>query len=228
MEIIVKSKKEIDLIVAAKIKEIINTSRNPLLLLATGNTPINIYKNLISFYNKKEVSFKHVTTFNLDEYDDIDKFKEDSFRNFMDKNLFNHIDIDKSKTFFPISEKEYDEKLDSYGNFDFTILGVGTNGHIAFNEPGSNPETRTNKVELTKSTILSNFPKRDDYPTKAITMGLYDIYNKSNLIYLVAYGENKRNALEKLLEGKIDYNWPITHLINHKNIVIFTDIELEK
>ncbi len=228
MEIITKTKKEIDLIVANKIKEIINSKKDPLLLLATGNTPIDIYKNLISFYDKRELSFKNVKTFNLDEYIGIDKFEKDSFRYFMDQNLFNHIDIDKNNTFFPSEEKEYNSKLDSCRNFDFTILGVGKNGHIAFNEPGSKIQTRTNKIKLTKSTLEANFPGRNEFPTEAITMGLYDIYNKSDLIYLIAYGESKREALEKVLEGKIDDNWPITHFINHKNFTIFTDLKLDK
>ncbi len=228
MKIITKTKKEIDLIVAEKIKEIILKEKAPLLLLATGNTPIDIYKNLIEFYNKKELSFKNVTTFNLDEYIGIENFEKDSFRYFMNTHLFDHVDIDKNNTFFPDSEKNYNDKLDKYKNFDFTILGVGQNGHIAFNEPGSKIETRTNVIELTDSTLKANFPGRNEYPTKAITMGLHDIYNKSNLIYLIAYGENKREALEKVLEGKKDLNWPITNLIDHKNIVIFTDLKLSK
>ncbi len=228
MQIITKTKKEIDLIVANKIKDIVNNKEKPLLLLATGNTPIDIYRYLIKFSQTSEVSFRKTTTFNLDEYIGIEKYQKDSFRYFMDEHLFDHINIKKDQTFFPDNEKSYNDKLDQYGNFDFTILGVGQNGHIAFNEPGSKIETRTNIVKLTESTLKANFPGRNDFPTHAITMGLYDIYHKSDLIYLVAYGEGKRKALEKVMEGKVDDNWPITHFIKHKNITIFTDINLNK
>ena len=224
VKFLVKPKIELEEYVADRMATIIAEKENPKFILATGNSPVGVYKNLIEKY-KKGLSFKNLTTYNLDEYREINKFPEDSFRNFMNFNLFDAIDIDKNKTFFPSEINDYNEKLDQIDKFDFTILGVGTNGHIAFNEPGTKFETRTNEISLTDSTIKSNFPNRKNYPTKAITMGLYDIYNKSSEIILLAFGEGKKEALLKLLEGKKDDNWPITHFIDHPNMIIVTDLK---
>lgn len=224
VKFLVKSKEELEKEVAKlMLKQLEN--KNPKFILATGNSPVGVYSHLIEAHIKEGVSFKKLVTYNLDEYRDIDKFKEDSFREFMNNNLFNGIDIKIKNTHFPNNEKEYNKKLDKIDKFNFTLLGVGTNGHIAFNEPGTSFETRTNIVELTQSTIDSNFPNRTEHPTKAITMGLYDIYNKSSQIVLLAWGENKAESLNKLKEGKKDDNWPITHFIDHPNITIVTDLK---
>ncbi|NQX83458.1 MAG: glucosamine-6-phosphate deaminase, partial [Mycoplasmataceae bacterium] len=225
IKFIVKNKKELEKIVADRMAIIIQKKTTPLFILATGNSPIGVYTNLINKHKNEGLSFKNLISYNLDEYREIDKFPKDSFRNFMNDNLFNDIDINKSNTFFPDDVKKYDESLDKIDMFDFTILGVGTNGHIAFNEPGTSFDTRTNEVELTKSTIKSNFPGRSDYPTSAITMGLHDIYNKSKEIILLAWGEGKRDALNKLKEGVKRIDWPITFFIDHPNMTIVTDLE---
>ncbi len=224
MNIIKGKKEELEIKVAETISGIITEKPNAKLILATGNSPVGVYSGLIENH-KKGLSFSEVTSYNLDEYLEIDKYKDDSFRKFMNDNLFDSIDIDKGNTNFPTTTEEYDAKLDKIDKFDFTILGVGTNGHIAFNEPGTPFETRTNLVKLTESTIASNFPGRDDYPTEAITMGLYDIYNKSKKIILLAWGEGKRDALTKLKEGVKRDDCPITHFIDHPDFTIVTDIE---
>ncbi len=224
MEIIKGTKEQLELKVATVISDIVREKSDAKLILATGNSPVGVYSHLIKNH-QAGLSFVGVTSYNLDEYLDIDKYWDDSFRKFMDDNLFDSIDIDKSNTNFPTTTEEYDAKLDKIDKFDFTILGVGTNGHIAFNEPGTPFETRTNLVELTESTIISNFPGRDDYPTKAITMGLYDIYNKSSKIILLAWGEGKRDALNKLKEGVKRDDCPITHFIDHPDFTIVTDLE---
>ncbi len=222
---IIKGKKEeLELEVSKIIGDIIKNNENPRLILATGNSPIGVYKGLID-QHKNGLSFANVISYNLDEYMDTENYWDDSFRKFMDDNLFNHIDINKDNTFFPIAPLTYDGALDEIERFDFTILGVGTNGHIAFNEPGTAIETRTHYVELTQSTIESNFPGRDSYPTKAITMGLHDIYHKSNKIVLLAWGEGKRKALELFNEGVKREDCPITQFIDHPNFTIVTDIE---
>lgn len=224
IKFIVKEKAELEQFVADRMAQIIKEKENPMFILATGNSPVGVYKKLIE-HNKAGLSFNKLTSYNLDEYRGIEEFPQDSFRNFMDDNLFNHVDIDKGNTHFPASTESYDAELDKIESFDFTILGVGTNGHIAFNEPGTPFTTRTNEVELTQSTIESNFPGRTEYPTTAITMGLYDIYKKSGEIILLAWGEGKRDALTKLKEGVKRDDCPITHFIDHPNMTIVTDLK---
>ncbi len=225
MNILKGNKEELELKVANVISGIITEKPESKLILATGNSPVAVYKHLINKNQNEGLDFSKVISYNLDEYLGIDKFESDSFRKFMDDNLFNHVNIDKDQTNFPTTTQEYDEKLNRIDKFDFTILGVGTNGHIAFNEPGTPFETRTNQVKLTQSTIESNFPGRDEYPTEAITMGLYDIYNKSSKIILLAWGEGKRDALNKFKEGVKRDDCPITHFIDHPDFTIVTDLE---
>ena len=221
---LVKNKAELEKYVADRMAQIIKSKEKPFFIMATGNSPVGVYKNLINIH-EEGLSFKNLTTYNLDEYQHIDQFPQDSFRKFMNDHLFNHIDIDKSNTHFPQDPESYNKELDTVGKFDFTLLGVGTNGHIAFNEPGTDFSTRTNVTHLTESTIKSNFPGRSEYPTTAMTMGLYDIYNKSNEIVLLAWGEGKRDALAKLKEGVKRDDYPITHFTDHPNITILTDLE---
>lgn len=224
IKFIVKEKTELEKFVADRMAQIIKENETPHFILATGNSPVGVYKNLVNLYTKG-LSFKDVTSYNLDEYRGINKFPLDSFRRFMNDHLFDHIDIKKENTFFPSKPKDYDKALDKIEKFDFTILGVGTNGHIAFNEPGTLFEDRTKEVELAQSTIDSNFPERSEYPTKAITMGLFDIYHKSNEIILLAWGEGKRDALNKLREGVKRNDCPITHFVDHPNMIVVTDLE---
>ncbi len=224
IKFIVKTKEELEKIVADRMEQIILDKKEPKFILATGNSPVGVYKKLIEKY-KNGLSFNNLISYNLDEYRDIDKYPQDSFRKFMDDNLFDFIDIKKENTHFPNGVDEYNSALDKIKMFDFTILGVGTNGHIAFNEPGTPFNSRTNEVELTKSTIKSNFPNRKKYPTRAITMGLYDIYHKSSEIILLAWGDSKRDALTKLKSGLKDDNCPITHFYDHNNITIVTDLK---
>jgi glucosamine-6-phosphate deaminase len=186
MKIISGSKEKLEQSIADNIKDIINYKSNAKLLLATGNSPVGIYQKLINFYQEKKISFKNVITFNLDEYLEKDKYFADSFLNFMNQKLFNEIDINKENTFFPENPDEYNKKLDKINFFDITILGVGENGHIAFNEPGSKITDRTKIIELTDSTIKTNFKNRTNYPKKAITIGVKDILEKSQLIYIIA------------------------------------------
>ncbi len=221
---IVSTKSELEKHVADRMSEIIKTKENPKFILATGNSPVGVYKHLIANH-QEGLSFSKLTSYNLDEYRGIEEYPEDSFRKFMDDNLFNHVDIDKGNTHFPTEAEEYNKELDNIGTFDFTILGVGTNGHIAFNEPGTPFSSRTHEVKLTQSTIDSNFPGRDKYPTEAITMGLNDIYHKSSEIILLAWGEGKREALNKFKAGIKDDSCPITHFIDHPNMTIVTDLE---
>ncbi len=224
IKFVVGNKEELELFVSNRMAEIIKEKEQPKFILATGNSPVGVYKNLINDHNGG-LSFKNLTSYNLDEYIGIDQYPQDAFRKFMNDNLFDHVDINKENTHFPVTPEGYNDELDGIEKFDFTILGVGTNGHIAFNEPGTPFSSRTHVVELEQSTIESNFPGRDSYPTTAITMGLHDIYHKSNEIILLAWGEGKRDALTKLKQGIKSDDCPITHFVDHPNMTIVTDLE---
>ena len=183
-----------------------------------------------------EVSFKDVTTFNLDEYLGLDGTHDQSYRYFMNVNLFNHIDINKENTHVPsgfvTSDAEaalYDEAINAKGGIDIQLLGLGSDGHIAFNEPGTPFNSLTHIAELTEQTISDNsrfFEKIEDVPTKACTMGLQSIMNAKKIV-LIALGKGKVEAVRKLVHGEIDIQWPCTILKNHPNVTIYVDSELQ-
>lgn len=226
MEFVFGKKEELVEKIAKKISFIINSEESPKLILPTGNSPIDIYSRLVEYHKSNKLSFKKVKTFNLDEYLYLNEGTIDlSFEKFMNDNLFSKVDIKKENINFPTENvNDYNDKLDGLKSIDLALVGVGVNGHIAFNEPGTDFNTRTHLVELTESTIKVNFGTRKNFPTKAVTMGLTDIYNKSKIIILIAWGESKREALVKLKSGKVDVNWPITNFWNHPNFIVYTDL----
>lgn len=227
MKIVYGNKEELQKQIAKEFAQRINSKEKSNVILATGNSPVGLYNEMINLYNKGELSFKNVTSYNLDEYLGMDEItKKYAFRKFMNDNLFNKVDIDKNNTFFPEEGTEsYNEKLDKVDKMDWTLLGVGSNGHIAFNEPGTPFSYRTNEVVLKKSTIADNFPNPEEILTSAITMGMYDIYNKSSKIVLLAWGNAKKPALDMLVKGIKTDEWPITHFTDHPCLTIYTDIE---
>lgn len=191
------------------VQQIVNKP-NSVLGLATGSSPVPLYRELVKAYKEKKVSFSQVKTFNLDEYLDLDhKYFDQSYRNFMDENLFNEIDITKDNTSFPSSAnpQEYDEKIKAAGGIDLQVLGLGVNGHIAFNEPDTPLEEKTHVVNITESTKAANarFFGNDEskVPSKAITMGI-DTILKAKKIILIATGTNKAEAISKLFRNQYD------------------------
>ena len=229
MEIKILNKEEIDKIVANKIAKLIKNKPNAVLGLATGSTPLGVYKNLINLNKKGKVSFKNVTTFNLDEYVGIDETHNQSYKYFMNKNLFDEIDINKNNTHFPdnktITPEVYDEKIKTAGGIDFQVLGIGSNGHIAFNEPNTPFDSLTHIVELTESTIKDNsrfFNSIDEVPTKAVSMGLKSIMGASEIV-LIATGANKAKAISELFTKNPDESLPASILKNHPNVTIYCD-----
>lgn len=200
--------------------------------LATGSTPVDMYKELIKANKEGRVSFKDVTTFNLDEYVGLDGTHDQSYRYFMNDNLFNHIDIDKKNTNVLLGVGDYEKFMNEYdnniakaGGIDIQLLGIGSDGHIAFNEPGTPFNSLTHIAELTDQTITDNarfFASKEDVPTKAVTMGLQSIMNARKIV-LIATGKNKHEAVKHLLSGELDEAWPCTVLNNHKDVVIFVD-----
>ena len=212
--------------------------KNPRCVLgfATGSSPLGIYKNIIDAYKKGEISFKDVTTFNLDEYIGLDENNNQSYRYFMNHNLFNHIDINMANTHVPsgfvkndAEAMEYDKLIESKGGIDIQLLGLGSDGHIAFNEPGTSFDSLTHIVELTDQTIKDNsrfFERIEDVPTKACTMGLKSIMNAKKVV-LIATGKSKRDVVHKLIDGGISEDIPVSILKNHKDAIVYIDEELK-
>ncbi len=219
------SKKAADIIAAQIILK-----NDCVLGLATGSSPVGTYKNLIKKVNDGEISFKNVTSVNLDEYVGLDGSHDQSYRYFMNDNLFDHVDIDKSKTYVPngcaedlATEGEaYDELIKSLGGIDLQLLGIGLDGHIGFNEPDDFFTAATHSVTLDPSTIEANarfFASKDDVPKSAITMGMMSIMQAKRIL-LVANGQVKLDIIKKAMEGPVDPKVPASILQLHPDVTI--------
>lgn len=207
--------------------------------LATGSTPVGTYKELIKLYDSGKLDFSKVKTFNLDEYIGLDGEHQNSYRYFMNDVLFDHINIDKENTYVPNGKvknpedycKEYDKLIEDAGGIDVQILGIGTNGHIAFNEPADELSAGTSIVNLTQSTINDNsrfFDSMDEVPKTAITMGIGSIL-KAKKIILLASGKNKAPIMKKLLEGDmISTQLPASFLLLHSDVTVIVDEDAYK
>lgn len=197
--------------------------------LATGSSPIGTYQNLVENYKKGILDFSKVKTVNLDEYCGLSGENENSYRYFMNQNLFDHINIDKANTHVPngsaadlsAEAARYEKFIESVGGVDLQLLGIGHNGHIGFNEPTDCFPKAVHTVDLTESTINANarlFERREDVPTKAITMGIGTIM-KADKILLIA-GADKTDIIEKSLYGKVTPEVPASVLQLHKNVTV--------
>lgn len=208
--------------------------------LATGSTPLLVYKELIRIHKEEGVSFKNVITFNLDEYFPMQPDDINSYVQFMNENLFDHIDIERANINIPdgtIDEGDiddfcnsYEAKIDSYGGIDIQLLGIGRNGHIGFNEPGSGMFTKTRKVILDSVTMKDAGPAFggfENVPTKAITMGVQTIL-KSKKIYIMAWGEGKAPATQYSIEEEITDVVPASFLQHHSNCTFVLDTDAAK
>lgn len=231
MKLFILSIKEINEMVANKIVSLINAKPNCVLGLATGGTPLGVYEELIKKYQNKEVSFKDVKTYNLDEYIGLSSNDEQSYHYYMKKVLFNHIDIDLNNTHVPDGEnvdysiKNYDKDIKKAGGIDLQLLGIGSNGHIAFNEPGTSFNTLTHVVDLKESTIRDNsrfFKNIDEVPRQSITMGLTSIMQAKKII-LIAKGENKAEVIRKLFQEEQSEDLPASILKTHPDVEIYCD-----
>ena len=231
--IVVNNYEELSKVAAKEFSKIIKEKENAVLGLATGGSPVGMYKELITMYEQKELNFSKTTTVNLDEYIGLNPEHNQSYRYFMNNNLFNHINIDKSNTFVPngLAEdleaqcKEYDQKIAELGGIDIQLLGVGNNGHIAFNEPNNELSSGTHIISLTDNTIEANarfFDNIDDVPRKAITMGVGGIM-KAKKIILIASGESKAEAIKGIFSGKITTANPATMLQMHRDVTVIVD-----
>ena len=211
---------------------------NSTLGLATGGSPTGLYAEMIADHKAGNFSYKNVKSYNLDEYVGISYDHPESYHKFMETNLFDHIDIEKENTHVPdASAEDLEDALKSYqealnnANIDVQLLGVGSNGHIGFNEPGTSFDTGVHVVDLKHETIEANsrFFNNDInlVPKQAVTMGIKDIMRAKNII-LLAFGEAKQHAIKSLVDGKeITENIPCTVLKNHPNVYVIVDKEAD-
>ncbi|MCA0150865.1 MULTISPECIES: glucosamine-6-phosphate deaminase [Rossellomorea] len=231
----VKDYQEMSHVAADYLLSKVNKNKKITLGLATGGTPQGLYKALIADHQENNTSYQQVSSFNLDEYIGLSGDHPNSYCHYMNENLFNHIDIPLENTHIPSGKaadldgecEAYDEKIHSEGGIDLQVLGIGSNGHIGFNEPGTSFDSPTHIVELTQSTREANaryFDSINDVPTHAITMGIASIL-KSKEILLLASGHSKQKALKKLVEGEISEDFPASVLNRHLNVTVIADKE---
>lgn len=234
--IIEKDYEKLSKVAANIVKDEIEKKPNLILGLATGSTPEGMYKELIRMHKEEGLDFSQVTTFNLDEYVGIDKDHPNSYHYFMKNIFFDHINIDPNNTFIPDGKaenpeeycKEYDKLIEDKGGIDLQILGIGENGHIAFNEPDEYLNLNTSIVKLTESTIQANsrfFDSINQVPKTAITMGIGSIM-KARKIILLANGKKKAKAIRELLkQDKLTTQLPASMLLLHPDVTVIIDEE---
>jgi len=219
------------------IREKQSQKRNCVLGLATGSSPLSVYRELIRMHKNEGLSFKNVITFNLDEYFPIRNNDINSYNHFMNINLFNHIDIPKENINIPSGElsfekvrkscNDFEKKIKELGGIDLQILGIGRTGHIGFNEPGSHFNSQTRLVKLddvTRFDAAKSFQGIENVPREALTMGIQTILSAKRII-LMAWGSNKAPILKKAIEGEITALIPTSYLQHHKNTTLVLDNE---
>ena len=218
---------------AGIVADLIRKKPDAVLGLATGSSPIGLYKALIDMYQRGELDMSGVTTANLDEYVGLSPDNEQSYRYFMDHYLFDHVNIDKARTFVPDGMAEdadaecrrYEALLSKIGERDLQLLGLGLDGHIGFNEPSEAFSDVTCCVELDQSTIEANkrfFSSAEEVPGKAYTMGIGTIM-RAKKILMVVNGEAKADILEKVIKGPVCPGVPASILRFHRDVTIVAD-----
>lgn len=219
--------------IANKINQ--NTGSHPFVLgLPTGSTPLGTYKKLIELYQNGKLSFKNVVTFNMDEYVGIPESHSQSYHTFMKENFFSQIDIPEENTYIlngnasDLQQEciDYELKMKEFGGIDLFLGGVGVDGHIAFNEPGSSLHSRTRIKTLTDDTVIVNSRFFDNdvnkVPRQALTVGVGTVMDSREVI-IIANGYAKAQALKQGVEGAISQMWTITALQNHPQSLIVCD-----
>lgn len=215
-----------------EIKTIITVKPGAVLGLATGSSPVGLYQYMIKDHQEAGTSYADIKTFNLDEYVGLPKSDPHSYYSFMHHNLFDHIDIKEENIHIPsgegdlLSQCELYNELLSETQIDIQVLGIGSNGHIGFNEPGTSFDSETHIVELKQSTIQDNARFFDNdiskVPARAITMGIANVMNAKKIL-LLATGENKASAIASLLMGIRTENVPASALQDHPDVTIIID-----
>lgn len=232
--IVTKNYDEMSKVAADILLEQVKKNPRSTLGLATGSSPIGTYQKIIEAYNNKEVSFKDVTTYNLDEYCGIDIEHPQSYYRFMHDNLFDHVDIKEQNVHIPSArgtESEIKAQCNAYNealkkaSIDIQLLGIGGNGHIGFNEPGTSFEQETFVVTLAERTREDNkrfFNSIDEVPTHAVTMGIKNIMQAKSILMLIS-GKGKADTVVKLLSGEVTTDFPASVLYRHENVTIVVD-----
>lgn len=230
MKVIIGNENEIAKKAAQQYVKLLQSKPNAVLGGATGSTPLGLYAELARLNKEGVITFKDVKTFNLDEYVGLDGSHDQSYRYFMNKNLFENIDIDINNTHVPDginTEKaaSYDDEIKAAGGIDLQILGIGVDGHIAFDEPGTPLDSVTHVVELEQNTREVNsrfFNSIDEVPTHAVTMGIKTIMNARSII-LMAIGSSKADIVKAFIEGPITTEVPASILQLHPDCTIYLD-----
>lgn len=206
---------------------------NAVLGLATGSTPLGLYKQLIRLHKTQGLDFSQITTFNLDEYVGLSGDHKQSYRYFMTENLFKHINLRPGSTHVPLGMADdytamcqwYEDRIKAFGGIDLQVLGIGSDGHIAFNEPGSSLGGRTRIKTLAEQTINDNkrfFGPKEEVPIYSVTMGVGTILDARKLI-LLASGEGKAQAIADCVEGPVSSWCTASALQLHPDAMVFVD-----
>lgn len=230
--ITVDNYEEMSALAAKIIAETVGSNPFATLGLATGSTVLGVYARLCKMCADGEISFANVKAVNLDEYVGLDPDHPQSYAYYMKRNLFDHIDIDLCNTFIPCGTAlDLHDECDGYNNMldlmprDLQLLGLGSDGHIAFNEPNSPFDCRTRVVQLAESTIRDNsrlFESPSDVPTRAISMGIADVMSAQKLL-LLASGLNKAQAVKAMVEGAVTEACPASVLQRHDDVTVIVD-----
>lgn len=231
MEVIIQSDyAQMSRVAARMVVEVLNAKPNAVLGMATGSTPLGLYQELVRLYKAGEVDFSRVTTFNLDEYVGLPTNHPQSYHYFMRENFFNHVNIQPQNINIPSGTTDnypafcewYEQRIEECGGIDLQILGIGSDGHIAFNEPTSSMRSRTRLKTLAKQTIDDNarfFERREDVPVYAITMGVGTILDARKII-LLAGGASKASAIASMVEG------PVTSMVTASALQLHPDTKV--
>lgn len=234
MEIIVQPSAEHASRLAARlVADTVRSKPDAVLGLATGSTPVPLYRELIRLHREEALDFSRVTTFNLDEYVGLDRGHACSYRRFMEDNLFRHVNLKPENTHVPDGMsrdipgecRRYEERIQRSGGIDLQILGIGSDGHIGFNEPTSSLASRTRIKTLTQTTRRDNarfFDDPDDVPKHCITMGVGTIL-ESRTIVMLAFGAQKASVIGRAVEGPLSAMVPASAMQIHPTVKVFLD-----
>ena len=236
MEVIISDTyEELSRASAKMVADTLNSKPDAVLGLATGSTPLGLYKELVRLHKEEGLDFSQVSSFNLDEYVGLPQKHSQSYHCFMHENLFKHINIPPQNIHIPLGTTSnyhafcewYEQRIKDFGGIDLQVLGIGSDGHIGFNEPGSSLGSRTRIKTLMQQTIDDNarfFDNREDVPIYAITMGVGTII-EAHRILLVANGKSKAEAIAAAIEGPVTSMITASALQLHKDVVYFLDDE---
>jgi glucosamine-6-phosphate deaminase len=236
MEIIItQTYQEMSRQAARMVAKVLNSKPNSVLGLATGSTPLALYQELVRMHKEEGLDFSQVTTFNLDEYVGLNRNHPQSYHYFMYENLFKHVNVPKQNVYIPSGTTDnyqafcrwYEQRIKECGGIDLQILGIGSDGHIAFNEPTSSLGSRTRIKTLAKQTIEDNarfFKTREEVPVYAITMGVGTIMEARQIV-LVANGAKKASAVAQAIEGPITSMITASALQMHPDVTYYLDRE---